>query len=78
MNRLIPISAEARMKLPMPTGDYDADCAAIAAALTPDMIPPTPEGFEMAEWQINPPDEVYVLFCRSPARTSAYQPTDSK
>lgn len=59
---LIPISNADRNRLPLPTGDYVKDEQALAAALTSDMIPSAPKGYKFVQWQINPPDEVFVLF----------------
>jgi hypothetical protein len=68
--KLVPISDADRAKLPLPTGDRDADFRNIAMALTDDMAPPTPDGYEFVEWQINVPDEVFVLFERQRAAIS--------
>lgn len=59
----ISISDDARALLPHPTGIYADDEAAIAAALTSNMIPVPPSHvYEFVQWEIAPPDDVYAVF----------------
>lgn len=64
----VELAAEHLQKMPLPTGNYDADLMAIAAALTDDMVPPTPDGCEFVQWEIDPPDTVLALFAKAEAR----------
>lgn len=58
----IPLAPEHLAKLPLPTGDYEADLAAMADAITDDMRPKGPPTWGFVQWELAPPDYAVALF----------------
>lgn len=58
----IPMAAEHLAKLPQLTGDYETDLAAMADAITDEMLPAGPPTWGFVHWEISPPDEAFALF----------------
>ena len=58
----IPMAPEHLAKMPRPTGDYEADLAAMADALTDEMIPEGPPTWGFVQWELTPPDGAVALF----------------
>jgi hypothetical protein len=63
---LIPITPAHRAKLPLPIGDYTTDEYALIGALTDDMMPEAPLGYEFVQWEVAPPDDVLARFSPPP------------
>lgn len=77
MDVLIPISPSARALLPLPTGDYTHDEYAMIGALTDDMMPEAPLGFEFVQWEIAPPDDAFARFTPAPTPGKAEATQDT-